>query len=117
MIALKTAGDDVFPGFCATFDNGNDVIERQVFSGTLFPAVLAGMVIAGVDVCPAELYVLIMLSDLYIFEKAEDTRHLDGKTDTADLAIILGQNFDFALVKQAKRSFPGDDAYWLIGRI
>ena len=70
VIAFKAAGHDVVPGLCATFDNGNDVIECEIFGRALFPAVLACVVIPGIDVCSAEFYVLEMFSDLYIFQAA-----------------------------------------------
>jgi hypothetical protein len=101
MIAFKTACDDIFPGLRSSFDNGDDVVECKVFRGTLFPAVLTGMTIACIDIRSAELYVLKMLSDLYIFEESEDTWHLDSETYASDLAIVFGQYFNLALIQQA----------------
>lgn len=115
VIAFETAGDDIFPGLYPSFDIGYYVVESQVFRGTLPPAVLACMAIPGINVRSAELYVLKTLSDLYIFEKSEDTGHLDGETDASDLAIIFGQYFNFALIKQSKRALPGDNVYRFVG--
>jgi hypothetical protein len=117
MIALETAGDYVFPCFCASLYNGNNMVERQVFSGTLFPAVLAGMVIPGVDVRPAELGTLKVLSDLYILEESEDARHSDGEADASDFAIVFGENLHFTLAKQIERPFPGYNIDGFITRI
>ena len=117
MVAFKAAGDYVFPGFCPSLDDGDNVVKGEVVGGTLSPAVLARMMIAGINIGAAELYMLDMLSDLYIFEKSEDTGHLDGEADASDLPIIFSQHFNFALIKQAKRPFPGDNVNRLVGCI
>jgi hypothetical protein len=98
MVALETAGDDILPGFSAAFDDGIDVIKGQILRVVFLAAVLAGIVIARVDIGSAEFDMLEMLSDLYILQEPEDTGHSYGKADAPDLAIILGQNFNFPLV-------------------
>lgn len=105
MVALKAASHNVVPSLSAPFDNWKDVIKRQILGRTFFAAILAGVVISGVDIRPAEFYVLELLSDLYIFQQTEDTGHLDCEADAANFAVIFGQDFDFALIKQAKRPF------------
>jgi hypothetical protein len=93
------------------------MVKCKVFSGTLFAAVLAGMVVPSIDVCPAEFGALKVLPDPYIFEKPEDAGQLDGKADASDFVIVFGQNLDLALAKQTKRPFPCDDVYRLIARV
>ena len=117
MIAVEATGYDILPGFRAPLDDGNYMVECKALSRALFPTILAGMMIPGVDIGSAEFRSLKTLSDLYIFEKAENAGQLNGKADAPDLSVIFGQNFDLALAKQGKRSFPGDDVYRLIAGI
>ncbi len=115
MIALEAAGDDVIPGFSSAFHNGHDVVEREVLRGALLPAILAGIVVARVDICSTKFDVLEALPDLYILQETENTGHSDGKTDAPDLAIILSQNLNLALAQQIKRTLPGNYVDWFIG--
>jgi hypothetical protein len=117
VIALETACDDISPGFPPSFYYGLNVVKCEILSGAFFPAILAGVVIASINICSAKLDMLEALSGLYIFQQSEDTRQLDGKTDAPDLTIIFGQNFNFALVQQVESALPGDNIDWLIGCI
>src|SRR4051794_4169985 len=49
-VAGDAAGDDVFPILAAALRDGHDVIEREIRRGKRVAAVLAGVVIARVDV-------------------------------------------------------------------
>ncbi len=98
MIAFETAGNDVFPGFSTAIYNGFDMVKCEILRGMLFPAILAGVVIACINIGPAEFDTLGALSDLYILQEAENAGQLDGKADASDLAIVFGQNFNLALV-------------------
>ncbi len=117
VVAVKAARDNVFPGFCPSLDNGYDMVESQVLGRALFPAILAGMMVPCIDVGPAELDMLEVLSDLYIFEETEDTGHLDGEADASDFAVVFSQDLYLALVKQGKRPFPANYVYGLISCI
>jgi hypothetical protein len=109
MVAFKAAGDDVIPGFAAPFHHRHDMVEREIFGGAFFTAVLAGVVIPRINVCSAEFNVLVLSSDLYIFKEPKHTGHFDGEADAADFAIILCQDLDFALAQQIQGALPGDD--------
>jgi hypothetical protein len=98
MIAPETARNDILPRFAAPLYNGYNVVKSQVFGGTPFPAVLAGVVVAGVNVGPAEFRALKTLADFYIFEKPQHAGHFDGEAYASDLAIVFGQNLHLALV-------------------
>jgi len=93
------------------------MVECKAFSGTLFPTILAGMVIPGIDIGSAEFRSLKALPDFYIFEEAENAGQLYGKADAPNFPVIFGQNLDLALAKQGKRTFPGDDVYGFIACI
>jgi hypothetical protein len=114
MVALKTACNYIFPGFGAALYDGDNVVEREVFGGALFPAILTGVVIPGVDVRPTKLGALKMLPDFNVFEKPEDAGHLNGETDASDFAIIFCKNFNLALTKQTECTFPGYYVYGFI---
>jgi hypothetical protein len=90
MIAFETACDDVIPGFPASSGYRLDVVEREILRGIFFPAVLTGVVIPSINICPAKLDVLEPLSGLYIFQESEDTGQFDGKADAPDLTVIFG---------------------------
>ena len=117
VIAFEAAGDDILPGFASSLDDGNNVVERQAFRGTFLPAILAGMMIPGVDVGSAEFCALKTLPDFDIFEKPENTGQLYRKADASDFPIVFGQYFDLALAKQADGAFPGYDVYGFIAGI
>jgi hypothetical protein len=97
MIAFKTAGDDVIPGFAASFHHGHNMVKREIFRGALFPAILAGVVVPRINICPAEFDVMMISPDLDILQEPENAGHFYGKTDAPDFAVILGQDLDFAL--------------------
>jgi hypothetical protein len=107
VITFDAACNNIVPCLGPAFNDGNHVVERQVLGGALFPAVLAGVVIARIDVCPAEFNVLKLFSNFYIFQKTEHARHFDCEADAADFPVIFGQNFDFSLIEQAQSPFPG----------
>jgi hypothetical protein len=90
MVAIEAAGNDIIPGFSAAFYYWNDMVKREIFCRAFFAAVLACVSVSGVNIRPAEFYVVETLSYLYILEKSEDTGHLDGKTDASNLAVIFG---------------------------
>ena len=117
VVALETARDDIVPGFAAPSDDRNHVIKRQILTGTFFPAVLAGMMIAGVNIRPVEFHALKALMDFYIFQEPEDAGHFDGEADASDLAIVFGKNFDLALAEQTESSLPGNNVDWLVSSV
>ena len=114
VIAFKTAGDDIVPRFGSSFDDGDDVIEGQIFDGAFLAAILAGMMVSRIDVCTAELDVLQMPSYFDISEKPEDAGHPDGEAHASNFMIVFSQNFNFALKEQTERSFPRNDVYRFI---
>jgi hypothetical protein len=115
MIAFKAAGHNVVPGLCASFDDRDNVIKRQIFRGALLAAILACVMVSRVNVRPAEFYVLKVLSGLYVFQQTKNAGHFDCEADAADLAVIFSQNFNLALIKQAQRPFPGYNVDRFIG--
>jgi hypothetical protein len=66
VVTLKATGNDIFPGLGAAGDDWDDVIECEVFRGAFLAAVLACVMVASINICPAELYVLKTLPDLYV---------------------------------------------------
>jgi hypothetical protein len=117
MIAFKTASDDVSPCFRSPFDDGDDMIEGQIFRGAFLAAILAGVMIPRINICAAEFDVLQVFPYFYISEQPQDAGHLDGEADASNFAIVFSQNFNLALKEQTKRAFPGDDVDRLIGCI
>ena len=117
VITFKAAADDVVPRFSAFFSDRDHMIESEIFRRTFFPTILADVVVSCVDVRPAKLDVMEALPHPNVLEKPEHAGKLDCKADAADFAIVLGEHFDFALVKQAQGPFPGNDVYRLISGI
>ena len=97
MITIKAAGDDVVPGFAVTSDDRDDMVKGQILSGTLFPTVLAGMMITGVNVRSAEFHVLKVPAHLYILEESQDAGHFDCEAYAVDLPVIFRQDLHLAL--------------------
>jgi hypothetical protein len=73
--------------------------------------------IPRVNVSPAELYMLVALSDFDIFEQSEDAGHSYREADAPYFLIVFGQNLDLTLKQQTQRTLPGDDIYRFIGCI
>jgi hypothetical protein len=109
VIAFETAGYNVVPGLPAVFYNRGHVIEGQIFRGALPAAILTSVVIPGIDVGPAEFYMLEVFPDFYVLQEPQNAGHLDRETDAVDFAIIFGQHLHFALVEKMQRFFPGDN--------
>ena len=109
MIAFEATGHNIVPGFSAPFDDRDHVIERQVLRRAFSAAVLADVIIPGVDVRAAELDVLEALANLHVFQEPEHTGELDREADASDLPVVLGQNFHLALVQQSQGTLPGND--------
>ena len=117
MIASNAAGHDIFPGFGASFNNGNHVVKGKICCRASISTVLACMVIPRVDVGSAEFNMPIMLPDLYIPEKPEDAGHFNSEADAPDFLVVLREDFHFFLTKQTDGALPGDDADRFVGRI
>ena len=117
VITFKAAADNIIPSFSASVDDGDHMIESEIFRGTFFPAILTGVVVSCIDIGPAELHVMEAFPHLHILEEPEYARQFDGKADASNFAIVLGEYFDFALVKQTEGPFPGNDVYRLVSGV
>jgi len=91
------------------------MVEAQIVCGAGLAAVLARVMVAGEDVCPAELHVVEFPVRLDAAEQADDARKLHGEADTADLPIVLGEHLHLLLEKQRQGPLPRDDIERLVG--
>ena len=67
VITGDAAGNDVSPGFSTSLDNWDDMVECKILRGASLAAVLASMMIPGIDICSAEFHVSGSFSKLYVF--------------------------------------------------
>lgn len=70
VIAGNTAGDNIFPSFSASHDYRDDMVECEIFSAALLPAILACVVIPRVNIGSGELHALELFPDFHIFKKS-----------------------------------------------
>src|SRR5829696_2327911 len=96
-VAGDAAGDDVLPVLAAALGDRQHMVERQITRGELVAAVLALVLVAGVDVGPRERDVIETAFDLDVAEQADHRRQLEGDRDGVDLAVVLPHHFDLAL--------------------
>jgi hypothetical protein len=106
VVARETAGHDVAPAFVSFPDDGNDMIEGEILRRALLPAILAGVVVPGVNIGPAELNVMETLPRFYIFEQSKHAGQFHSETDAADFFVIFRQNFNLALEKESQGALP-----------
>jgi hypothetical protein len=100
VVAIQATGDDVIPGLASAFNDRHHMVKSEVLGGAFLAAILAGVVISRVNVCPAEFYVLKALPYFHILEKSHDARHFDRETDAVNLAIVLRQHLNLSLEKE-----------------
>lgn len=117
MVAVQAARYDVVPGLSSPLDDGNHVVECQVLGAVPLTAILAGIVIPGVDVCPTELHMVETLPHLHIPEQAKDAGHPDREADAPYLTVVFGDDLDLALKEKRQSLLPGDDVYRFVSRI
>jgi len=95
MIAAEARSDNIVPALLAAHRDWNDVIEREILGGKFLAAVLARVIVARIDVGARKLNaVQVFYAD--VFEKANDRRQLDCKSDGMNLLIVFFNDFDFA---------------------
>ena len=81
------------------------------------PAVLAGVVVAGVDVGAGERHVGEWSFHPDVTEQAEHRWELHPYRDAADLPIVDGDDLDLPLEEEGHGLLPGNDPQWLVGGV
>ena len=89
------------------------MIERQVFGGETLAAVLAGVFIPRINVCPRKLNAVPIL-DSNVLDQPADGGELNGKSYAMDLAIVFIDHLYFSSEQQRERFSPRDNSEWLV---
>lgn len=87
-VADCAATDNIVPGGLPTAAAGNDVIEAKLAGGETLAAVLAAVVIAGVDVSAIELD--LQAWQAVVEEQANDAGDGDRQADSVDPIVAIG---------------------------
>src|SRR5438045_2402785 len=87
-IAGHATGDDVLPVLPAALRDRQHMIERQFVRGKPLAAILAAVIVTGVDVRAREGYVVETPLYLYISQQTDHRGHLETESDRVDLAIV-----------------------------
>lgn len=85
------------------------MVERQLSACALAPAVLAGEVVAHEDIGAGEADDVFFASQRNVFQQPQHGRHFNTHADGANLAVVLLDDFYFALKEQLHRLLPVDD--------
>src|SRR5687768_12036311 len=116
-IAGHAAGDDVFPVLAASVGDRHHVIERQLGRGHYFAAVLAGVIVARVDVLARERNVIEPAFDLDEAEEADDGGQLEADGHCPYLAVMDRDHLYLPLAPERNRLLPVDDFQRLVRRV
>src|SRR5688572_31327772 len=85
------------------------MIEGQVSRGKDVPAVLARMVVPGVDIGPRKRHVVDVALDLDVAQQADDRRQLEAEGWGPNFAFIRRNNLDLPLAPKRDSFLPVDD--------
>src|SRR5690606_4989338 len=99
----------VLPGLPAALGDGDDVIEGEILCRVTRPAVLAGVLVACVDVRAREGHVVERASYPDATQEADDRRQLEADRDGPHLPVVYGHDLDFPLAPERNRLLPVDD--------
>src|SRR6188474_230944 len=105
-VAANTAGDDVFPVFAAALRDGHYVVEREVSRREPPAAVLAGVMVACVNVRAREGNVIEAAFDFDEAKQADDGRKLESERDRPHLAVVNRDHLHFSLAPQRNSLLP-----------
>src|SRR5262249_59629302 len=111
------AGDDVLPVLAAALGDRHDVIEREVGRLEAVVAVLAGVIVAGVDVGARERNVVEAAFDADEAEEADDGRQLEAYGHRPNLAVVDRDHLDLPLAPERNRFLPVNYFEGFVGRI
>src|SRR5262249_16901950 len=116
-IARDTAGDDIFPVLTAALGDRHHMIKRQIARRESVAAILAPVVVAGVDVGARKRDVIEAALDLDVPEQADDRRQLETERDRPDFAVVDGDHLHLPLAPERDRLLPVDDLERLVRRV
>jgi hypothetical protein len=108
-VARHAAGDDVFPVLAAAVSNRYDVIEGQLARRQRVAAVLARVIVAGVDVRTRKRHVVEPAFNLDVTKKANHGGELDAERHRSNLPVINRDHLYFSLAKQSDSLLPVND--------
>ena len=116
-VAGDAAGDDVLPLLAAAPRDGDHVVEGELGRREAVAAVLARVVVAGVDVRPGERHVGEGAFHTDVTEQAKHRGELHPDRHAPDLPVVDGDDLDLALEQQGDRFLPRDDPQWLVSGV
>src|ERR671912_1823131 len=91
------------------------MIERELWCGEYFGAVLAFELVSRVDVRARERHIVEALFYPDVTKQPDDGRQFKGKRDGTDLAVVMRNNLDLPLAPQRHRLLPMNDLQRLVG--
>ena len=113
-VAGDAAGDDVLPVLAAALGDRHHVVERQLRRGHRLVAVLAGVIVAGVDIGAGERDVVEPAFDPDEAEQADDRGQLEADRHRPNLAVVDRDHLNLPLAPERNRLLPVDDLEWLV---
>jgi len=116
-VAGDAAADDVLPVFSAALGDRHHVIEGQLAGWKRVTAVLAAVIIAGIDIGAGKRHVVESPLDLDVSKQANDGRELEADGNCPNLSVVHRDNLDLALAPKGDRLLPVDNFEGLVGRV
>src|SRR5262245_44498464 len=116
-ITAHAARDDVLPVLAAPLGNRNHMVERELGGGKHLVAVLARVVVAGVDIGPGEGNVIEAALDPDETEQPDDRGQLEADGHRPYLAVVDRDHLDLSLAPERDRLLPVNDLQRLVRRV
>lgn len=113
MVAVSAGGNHVRPVLAALLAGRDHMVESEFFGIELFAAVLAGIIIANVDVLAGELHAA-HASWSHVFFKADNAGHAEFRVGASRAVFVELENFHFPLKPEDERFLPAYEFNGLI---
>lgn len=107
MIAISARSDNIVPILAAIFTRRNHVIERQIFRCELLSAILAGVIIAKVDILARKFEAGRAARSHILFKPYHAGQTMILPLAANALGMVL-ENFDFTLKPKNESLLPTD---------
>src|SRR3954466_14894495 len=93
------------------------MVEGELVGRECLAAILASVVVAGVNIGAGERYVVETPLDFDISQQADNRRQLETDRNRPDLPVVHGDDLNLALAPERNRLLPVDNLEGLIRRV
>jgi len=109
VVAGQTSRHDVLPRGPATLDLRNNMVKSELFSRITVAAVLAGVLVALIDIGTRKPDLPTRTPDLYKFKETQNGRKSKGDGHAPHFAVVEVDDLYFPLRKKGNGPLPRND--------